>query len=42
LHFTAQRKQGLFRDTETESTWDVLGRAVAGPLAGRSLAQTPG
>ena len=26
-----------FRDRETGSTWDVLGRATAGPLAGRSL-----
>ncbi|MFO7592096.1 MAG: DUF3179 domain-containing protein [Acidimicrobiia bacterium] len=27
-----------FRDVETGSTWDILGRAVEGPLAGRALA----
>lgn len=27
-----------FTDRETGSTWDLLGRAVAGPLAGRGLA----
>jgi hypothetical protein len=26
-----------FRDTQTHSTWDVLGRAVAGPLNGQQL-----
>lgn len=26
-----------FRDLETQSVWNVLGQAVAGPLAGRSL-----
>jgi hypothetical protein len=35
LHFTAT--SAGFRDTETGSTWDVLGRATAGPLAGRTL-----
>ena len=28
---------GRFRDSETGSTWDILGRAVAGPLAGTQL-----
>ena len=28
---------GSFRDRETGSTWDVTGRATAGPLAGRRL-----
>lgn len=28
---------GRFHDRETGSTWDLLGRAVAGPLAGRRL-----
>jgi hypothetical protein len=28
---------GTFRDRRTGSSWDVTGRAVAGPLAGRSL-----
>jgi hypothetical protein len=27
----------LFRDRETGSTWDVLGRAVTGPLRGKTL-----
>jgi hypothetical protein len=36
LHF---RRDGAdrFVDTETGSTWDVLGEAVAGPLAGSRL-----
>jgi hypothetical protein len=28
---------GLFRDRETKSKWDILGRAVDGPLAGKQL-----
>jgi hypothetical protein len=28
---------GLFTDRETGSQWDILGRAVAGPLAGKQL-----
>jgi hypothetical protein len=28
---------GRFRDRETGSTWDITGRAIAGPLAGRRL-----
>ncbi|GAC1311978.1 MAG: DUF3179 domain-containing protein [Acidimicrobiales bacterium] len=35
LHFEALT--GGFRDRETRSTWDVLGRATSGPLAGRAL-----
>jgi hypothetical protein len=35
LHFTVT--PGGFRDTETGSTWDVLGRATAGPLDGTTL-----
>lgn len=35
LHLAASRSG--FRDTETGSTWDVLGRATAGPLEGRRL-----
>jgi Protein of unknown function (DUF3179) len=35
LHFAAVPDG--FRDTETGSTWDVLGRATAGPLAGKTL-----
>ena len=30
-------RAGEIRDEETGSTWDVLGRAVRGPLAGRAL-----
>jgi hypothetical protein len=26
-----------FTDTETQSTWNILGKAIAGPLAGRHL-----
>jgi hypothetical protein len=32
---------GVFRDQETGSKWDILGRAVAGELAGRQLAELP-
>ncbi len=35
LRFTATPSG--FRDAETGSTWDVLGRATAGPLAGMAL-----
>jgi hypothetical protein len=35
LHFTAV--PGGFRDAETGSTWDVLGRATGGPLTGQTL-----
>jgi hypothetical protein len=35
LHFTSRR--GAFEDEETGSRWDVLGRAVAGPLKGAQL-----
>lgn len=34
---TFLRRDGGFVDTETGSTWDVLGRAVDGPLTGRQL-----
>lgn len=36
LSFTAADDK-TFRDEETGSTWDVLGRAVAGPLEGSRL-----
>ncbi len=32
---------GEFRDRETGSTWNLLGQAVKGPLAGRRLAAIP-
>jgi hypothetical protein len=38
LHFDAMR-DGRFRDRETGSSWDFLGHAVSGPLAGRVLTQ---
>lgn len=34
---TFQRDGERLNDTETGTTWDVLGRALAGPLAGRQL-----
>jgi hypothetical protein len=34
---TFDRRSGSFVDRETGSTWDVLGRAVDGPLDGRQL-----
>lgn len=33
--------QGGFVDDRTGSTWDLFGRATAGPLAGRQLEQVP-
>jgi hypothetical protein len=35
LYFTSRR--GVFEDEETGTRWDVLGRAVAGPLKGAQL-----
>lgn len=32
---------GAFRDNETGSTWDILGRAIAGPLRGTQLQPIP-
>lgn len=32
---------GAFRDAETGSTWDILGRAIAGPLQGVELEPIP-
>jgi len=32
-------EDGLFRDQETGSTWDIFGKALDGPLAGSSLAR---
>ena len=31
--------EGLFQDEQTASTWDILGRATDGPLAGTQLTQ---
>ena len=38
---TFERDGERFRDRETESTWDLAGRAVAGPLEGERLAPIP-
>jgi len=39
LSFTAA--DGGFTDAETGSTWNILGQAVAGPLAGTSMERVP-
>jgi len=36
LTFTAS-EDGTFNDTETDSTWNIIGAAIAGPLAGKQL-----
>ncbi len=36
-----KRKRGEIIDKETKSTWNVLGQAIAGPLAGRRLEPLP-
>lgn len=38
LTFTAN-EDGTFRDQETSSTWNLLGKATAGKLAGAQLAR---
>lgn len=35
----AAADSGAFTDTETQSTWNILGEAIAGPLAGTRLTQ---
>ena len=40
LTFTAL-EDGLFLDQETESTWDIFGDAIDGPMAGSSLDPLP-
>ena len=40
LTFTA-KDNGTFEDQETGSVWDILGEAIAGPLAGTRLASLP-
>lgn len=37
-----EMRDGEIFDTETESTWNALGRAVSGPLKGRRLEPLPG
>jgi Protein of unknown function (DUF3179) len=41
LSFEAGPGPGEVRDRETGSTWDLSGRATAGPLAGAQLGQVP-
>jgi Protein of unknown function (DUF3179) len=41
LSFQAGSGPGEVRDRETGSTWDLSGRATAGPLAGARLGQIP-
>jgi hypothetical protein len=38
---TLEWKDESLRDTETGSTWDLAGRAVAGPLTGERLRSIP-
>ncbi len=38
---TFTRDGETFTDEETESTWDILGRAIDGPLAGEKLEAVP-
>ena len=40
LTFTAD-EDGTFRDKKTNSTWNILGEAVEGPLAGETLTAIP-
>jgi len=37
----AAADEGTFRDNETGSTWDILGRALTGPLEGSRLEPAP-
>ena len=41
LHFDAVAGLTQFEDAETGSRWDINGRAIAGPLSGRSLGYVP-
>jgi hypothetical protein len=41
LTFAAGPEPGVFRDRETGSSWDLRGRATAGPLQGKRLRQIP-
>ena len=38
---TFSYNKGRFVDQETESTWNIAGRAIAGPLSGRQLTPLP-
>ena len=38
---TFKYEDGLFTDEETGSTWNIAGRAVAGPLVGKQLGPIP-
>ena len=41
LTFVTGPRPGTFRDRQTGSTWDMAGRATAGPLRGDALTQVP-
>lgn len=41
LYFAPLRGSDLFEDRETGSYWNINGRALAGPLAGRALPYVP-
>ncbi|MGH2986000.1 MAG: DUF3179 domain-containing (seleno)protein [Solirubrobacterales bacterium] len=41
LKFEPGPDPGTVRDTQTDSTWDMSGRATAGPLAGTRLQRVP-
>jgi hypothetical protein len=38
---TFEFADGVFRDKETGSEWDILGRAVSGTLQGAQLTELP-
>lgn len=38
---TFQKKEALFKDRQTGSTWDITGRSLAGPLKGKQLRIEP-
>jgi hypothetical protein len=41
LQFEPADEDGIYRDRETGSVWNVTGTAVEGPLAGKSLTEVP-
>ena len=40
-NFSFELSQGVVQDLETGSSWDDLGRAISGPMAGAQLAAVP-
>ncbi len=41
LKFSFRPTSGAFVDSQTGSRWDITGRAVSGPLAGKRLERIP-